>query len=328
MDEDGSLEKIEIALSALLPAYHYRQSDDSGSDEGSPLEVRIRTGIWEPLGCKLGSILHSIMISRLHISSLLLATLSLGSLRAQSTPSPDSTNPAMTNTPSVSALAPESSMVSKPIDAIERDARVPSDGKAWRIDQAIITDPTRPRVLLVGDSILNGYVHPVIGKLKGKAYVDAWVNPYCQSENYNKKLADVLEKGPYDVIHINTGLHGFQPGRIPEGQFEPLTKKFVEVIRTKCPKAKIIWASSTPVSVKGHNDQLDPVINPVVVEQNRMAAQVMIGMNIPVNDLYTLVVVHSELKRDPFHWQAGAYHLMAQACADAVTKQLPSTHQP
>lgn len=278
------------------------------------------------------------MISGLHISSLLLATLSLGNLRAQSTPSPASTSPAVTNTPSASAVTPDSAIVSKPIDAIEKDARVPSDGKVWRIDQAVITDPTRPRVLLVGDSILNGYVHPVIRKLKGKAYVDAWVNPYCQGENYNKKLADVLEKGPYDVVHINTGLHGWQidqvvPGkpekqpRVPTEQFEPLTKGFIEVIKAKNPKAKIIWASSTPVSVKDHNDQLDPVINPVVVEQNRMAAQVMGEMNVPVNDLYTLVVVHPEMKRDPFHWQGGAYHLMAQACADAVTKELPTTHQ-
>ncbi len=40
--------------------------------------------------------------------------------------------------------------------AAETDPRLHADGKGWRLDKANITDPTRPRVLLIGDSILNG----------------------------------------------------------------------------------------------------------------------------------------------------------------------------
>ena len=46
------------------------------------------------------------------------------------------------------------------------------------------------------------------------------------------------------------GLHGWQKGRIKDGTFEPLTRAYVEVIRDKLPKAKIIWASSTAVTVE------------------------------------------------------------------------------
>ena len=77
-------------------------------------------------------------------------------------------------------------------DATQADARLHADGKGWRLDMAKVTDPTRPRVLLVGDSILNGYLKPVTASLNGKAYVDAWVNPYAQSPHLNKLLAEVL----------------------------------------------------------------------------------------------------------------------------------------
>ena len=90
-------------------------------------------------------------------------------------------------------------------------------------------------------------------------------------------LAEVLEQGPYDVVHFNMGLHGWQEGRIKPGTFRPLTRAYVEVIRNKLPEAKIIWASSTPVTVKGKPTELDPAINPVIVEHNRMAAKVMQG---------------------------------------------------
>ena len=139
----------------------------------------------------------------------------------------------------------------KPASATETDTRLHADGKGWRLDQARITDPKRPRVLLIGDSILNGYLKRVTALLDGKVYVDAWVNPYHQSEHLNKLVAEVLAHGPYDVLHFNMGLHGWAEGRIKPGTFEPLTKAYVEILKAKLPNAKLVWASSTPVTVQG-----------------------------------------------------------------------------
>ena len=220
----------------------------------------------------------------------------------------------------LSALA----LFSRAADApVETDKRVQSDGPGWRLDRATITDAHRPRVLLVGDSILNGYVKSVTASLDGKAYVDAWVNPYNQSEHLNKLLAEVLANGPYDVVHFNMGLHGWQKGRIKDGTFEPLTKAYVEVIREKLPKAKIIWASSTPVTVKGKPTELDPEINATIVEHNRMAAKVMAGLRVPVNDFYSLLAPKLGLARgDQFHWKPEAYLLLAKSAADSILREL------
>jgi len=256
--------------------------------------------------------------------------------------------------------------------AQETDKRLHADGKGWGLDKAKITDTKLPRVLLIGDSILNGYRKEVIASLAGKAYVDAWVNPYCQSEHYNKLLADVLDKnGPYNIVHFNMGLHGWPKGRIKEGTFEPLTKAYIAVIKQKgtsgnslepeigcrptlrvgeiltktaasqrrptvaaienevtggtqkLPKAKIIWASSTPVTVKGNPTELDPEINPIIVEHNRMAANVMKEMNVPVNDFYSLLVNKLDLARgDQFHWKPDAYKILAQAATDSILREL------
>lgn len=209
--------------------------------------------------------------------------------------------------------------------AQESDARVHSDGKGWRLEQAKVVDAKRPRVLLMGDSILNGYLKLATASLEGRAYVDAWVNPYCQSSHgLDQMIAEVLVHGPYDVIHFNMGLHGWQKGRIPEGQFEPLTRKLVEELRKGAPKAKLIWASSTPVTVKGKPGELDPEINPVIVEHNRLAAGVMQQMGVSVNDLYGLLATKLDLARgDRFHWTAPAYKLLADAVAATVERELP-----
>lgn len=218
---------------------------------------------------------------------------------------------------------------------VEKDPRIQSDGKPWGINKATVRDPALPRVLLIGDSILNGYANTVIHRLNGKAYVDYWVTPACQSERFNQMLALVLTNGPYDVIHINLGLHGFQRDRvvkgmaekqprIPDGQFEPLTKSLVEVMRKENPRGKIIWASTTPISLRDKPAELDPVSNPIIIEHNRMAAKVMAEMGVPVNDLYTLSVNRLDLKENDFHWKDGAKKLQGEAVANAVLKLLPA----
>ncbi|MFM8497357.1 MAG: SGNH/GDSL hydrolase family protein [Planctomycetia bacterium] len=210
---------------------------------------------------------------------------------------------------------------------VETDPRLHADGKGWKLNRATIKEAARPRVLLVGDSILSGYMAHVIKALEGRAYVDAWVNPYCQSTHLNETvLPDVLANGPYDVVHFNMGLHGWPEGRIKPGTFSPLTKRYVQVIKEKLPHARIIWASSTPVLLEGDEKRLDPVINANILEQNRMAAEVMAEENVPVSDFYSLLADKLELARggkDKFHWTAPAYAILGEACTESVLEALP-----
>ena len=207
--------------------------------------------------------------------------------------------------------------------AVEPDKRLQSEGKGWRLEKAQIINSKMPRILLIGDSILNGYARQVIKKLNGKVYVDMWVNPYHQSENLNKVLDRVLSQGPYDLIHFNVGLHGWQEGRIKKGTFIPLTRDYVKVIKSRYPKAKLIWANSTPVTEKNNVAVLDSEINPTIIEHNRMAKVVMDEINVPINNFYELLDRNRKLaKGDRFHWTRPAYDLLADMVTKSVLREL------
>ena len=74
-----------------------------------------------------------------------------------------------------------------------------------------LTDDTKdlPRVLLVGDSICNGYQAAVRDRLKGKVNVSYWVSSYCvTSPAYLPLLSVYLDEAKYVRIYNNAKPHG------------------------------------------------------------------------------------------------------------------------
>ncbi|HEX7262193.1 MAG TPA: SGNH/GDSL hydrolase family protein, partial [Luteolibacter sp.] len=197
----------------------------------------------------------------------------------------------------------------------------------WKFYPAADRDPVLPRVLLIGDSICNGYRAAVIRDLKGKAAVDVWLTPVAENDpGLPGDLEKVIKQGPYAVVHFNIGLHGWPKGQIPDGQYEPLMRKYVESLRKHAPDTKFIWASSTPITVKGKPAELDPENNPTMTGRNAAAAKIMRESGIAVNDLYSLVVdKRAQLAAgDRFHWQPGGSELMAKQIVEFITKALPA----
>lgn len=198
-----------------------------------------------------------------------------------------------------------------------------SDGGGWGFTRAARPAPALPRVLLVGDSVMNGYRGEVIRLLAGKANVDTWATGmHLGDERLIEDLVKVLGQGPYAVIHYNIGLHDWPEGRIPPEQYEPLMVRYFETYRTKAPAATLVWASSTPVTAKG-GKTLDPHINPTIVRQNEVAARVAKARDIPINDLYALGEQNLALARgDQFHWTPEGSNLMARRVAGLVAASL------
>ncbi|HEY0008613.1 MAG TPA: SGNH/GDSL hydrolase family protein [Tepidisphaeraceae bacterium] len=226
---------------------------------------------------------------------------------------------------------------------VETDLRLQSMGDGWKLNQAVIKDAKLPRVLLIGDSILSGYQKYAVAELQGKAYVDAWVQPHHQgilqgdASAWKAMVKDVIGKGPYDVILFNMGLHGWEPGRIPEGQFKPLTRKLVESLRAEAPNAKLVWLSTTPITKQDTRPEfwklgldgpyeLNEELNPTIVEHNRLAAEVMHEAGVPIVDLYTMLLPDLTLAAgDMFHWSEPAYRRIAGEVARTVRANLPAT---
>ena len=103
-------------------------------------------------------------------------------------------------------------------------------------------------------------------------------------------------------------------------------KKYVEVLKKNAPNARLIWASSTPITVKGKPAELDPTDNPTIATRNASAAGIMKEAGIAVNDLYTLVADKRATLAagDRYHWKGPAYELMGKQIVELVTKELPA----
>jgi lysophospholipase L1-like esterase len=202
----------------------------------------------------------------------------------------------------------------------ETDPNLPPKGGNWSLRPATVTDPSLPRVLLIGDSVTNAYLEPVRKALAGKANIDAWITPTTQADkSLPKTIAAILAWQKYAVIHFNLGLHGWQAGRIPEGQYEPLTKELVEDLRKGAPQATLIWATITPVTVKGEPEKLNPEIQPIIEEHNRMALEVMQAEHVEIDDLAGLMKQNLPLAAgDMFHWKAAGVALLTEAVTKSI----------
>jgi len=206
-----------------------------------------------------------------------------------------------------------------------------SDSKdgTWRFYPAP-GDSRLRRVLLIGDSIMNGYRHGVAAQLKGRATVDAWLTPITiKSPELHDDLHTVLRQGPYDVVHFNIGLHEWAKGFIPDGQYEPLLRAYVKTIKEHAGNATLIWASTTQMTVKDKPAELDSENNPSIAERNTIAARVMAESGIAVDDLYGLMCDKLALaKGDRFHWSKEGVAVQAAAVSEVIGAALQKKNRP
>ncbi|MBI3987682.1 MAG: SGNH/GDSL hydrolase family protein [Lentisphaerae bacterium] len=193
--------------------------------------------------------------------------------------------------------------------------------------------PTLPRVLLLGDSIRMSYQPRVARLLEGEAEV---VGPAdnCQYSLFTLSSLDrwLGALGQPDIVHWNNGLHdvGHNPNRsptqIPLAMFRANLEFILKRLRTITPR--VIWATITPVHPlrpfqstgwSWRNEEID--------SYNQAARDVMDTNHVPVNDLHALVWPNLEpfLSEDRLHLSEAGQTACAQAVAQAVRGQLPST---
>ena len=177
-----------------------------------------------------------------------------------------------------------------------------------------------PRALMIGDSISVGYFSDVEKQLSGKAYAARLSTSRCVGDPVLlAEVALVLGGASFDVIHINNGLHGV--GLVSEKEYAEFLPQFIEHIRRLAPRAKLVWASSTPWRVKGTPDTFDPK-NENVLARNRSAAGVLAAQGIPINDLYSLGAEHPEYFADAVHYNAAGKAAQGALVAKAIATLL------
>lgn len=225
----------------------------------------------------------------------------------------------------VSGLLMATAVVAEPRD---KSLGLHSDGAPWKMRPAKTINANLPNVLLIGDSILNGYRNSVTNGLKDKANVDAWVTPmHLNSSSLHTALKEVVTFRKYDVIHFNIGLHGWAKGRIPQGKYSELLKKYLATLKQKAPEAQLIWGSITQVHERG-KQELNKEINPTIVQRSKLASVVMKGEGVTINDFYGLMSDKLNLVRgDRFHWQSQAYTIMGKQIVEVIEGKLAGSNE-
>jgi lysophospholipase L1-like esterase len=190
-----------------------------------------------------------------------------------------------------------------------------------------------PKVLIIGDSISNGYFKPLQEKLKDVAVlthneVNAQHTAYAL-KNLDKWLGDTR----WDVIHFNFGLHDLKyidaqgqrtsvetgKQQIPIEQYEQNLDKIVEQLKKT--GAKLIFATTTPVPdgswsrVKG-----DAAI------YNRTAIKVMEKHGVQIDDLYSFALLRlKEIQQNQdVHFTQKGSEQLAEQVAKSILKALES----
>ena len=190
----------------------------------------------------------------------------------------------------------------------------------WSISYAYhLTDAKKelPRVLMVGDSICNGYQGRVAAMFEGRANVTYWISSYCvTSPGYLQLLAFYLDEAKYDVIHFNNGLHSCDT---PDADYEKSYRAALSLIREKQPGAKLVWATSTPLNTE------DSAKSEKVARLNAAARRAASDVGgIDEDDLYSLV---NPLDRrtywvDMHHYTHAGYELLASQVVGRVSTAL------
>jgi len=185
----------------------------------------------------------------------------------------------------------------------------------WSITYAYdALDESRPRVLLIGDSICNGYNGAVRDKLAGEVNVSFWASSKCVTDpDYFREMDFMLDARPYDAVCFNNGLHSLTTAR---AEWDAAYASSVAFIHAKLPETKLALTLSTPLK--------DPALTAISASLNETVLRLSREQNLPVIDLFSAMdpLDRERYWSDTFHFRAEAIDIQAGIIADRVRGML------
>lgn len=182
---------------------------------------------------------------------------------------------------------------------------------------------TAPRVMLIGDSITNGYKNTVQNLLREKGVLvdmaagSRSVEDPALFAEINYVLCDIQEH-KYKAVHFNNGLHG---SHLSGEEFETGMKKIISLIKTIRPEAMLILATCTIYTPAGTEGSVDTIKNKQVLERNAIIKKLAAEYALPVDDLFAAVAGNADYPQpDTVHYTEAGYKKLAES---AVKSLLP-----
>ena len=185
--------------------------------------------------------------------------------------------------------------------------------KSW-CDEADKTD--KPRVLLVGDSITEGYQAIVRELLQGVCYVDYIATSYAADNKYYTTLVEGFAKNSdYAIVHFSHGLHGVQMcPRTYKSKIKALLLRLME-------NSKVILAETT-VRYREGNKRAEPIWRKRITERNEIVAELITELGCEWDQLYdvSVKIPLSARADDGVHYLPSGYEILADSVAKSILK--------
>lgn len=169
-----------------------------------------------------------------------------------------------------------------------------------------------PKVLLIGDSIVNGYRDNVQQNLSGKFFVDKFsTGKSFKDEFYWKELGIMFDERQYDMVFFNFGLHDWG---MNEEEYAKYYEKFVLYIKGKCPNC--VCLLTTPLEpINEEMVRLDLRVE----ERNRKAMDVCSKYGIEWIDQYSFVKgLKDATLGDGYHYNDKGKELQGKFIAEKI----------
>lgn len=202
-----------------------------------------------------------------------------------------------------------------------------------------VSDPSLPRVLLIGDSISMGYTPGV------QALLTDQVNVHRPAANCGSTVVGLrdldqwLDGRTWDIIHFNFGVHDLRycfdgdPDTISRDGIYPTAEtgaprtaladyqKNLETLVQRLNKtgAQLIWATTTPIGEYYHG--YDPVLNG---PYHTAAIAVMKTHGIAINDLRAVIAPNKSTlqSHDHIHCNTAGSQALAEQVANVIEETL------
>lgn len=169
-------------------------------------------------------------------------------------------------------------------------------------------DNSLPRILIVGDSIANGYSAPLRKELIRLAHLDHFTTSYAiDNKLYFKFLSEFVKNSHYDLIQFNFGLHGWHIGA---NSYSKKISKIIEFLKDNC---EILLLSNTTLVTDGISKKVNKRFYKKIIERNQQLEIVSKKHNLPLLDMFSFSVkLDSSLRtNDGFHFTSEGYEQFA-----------------
>lgn len=200
----------------------------------------------------------------------------------------------------------------------EKTSRV-REAIEWSVTYSFnATDTKTPRVLLIGDSICNGYQPKVREKLADRANVTFWASSKCVTDpDYFRELDFILDSGRFDFISFNNGLHSLVTDIT---EWDAAYSSAVRFILAKKPDAKLLLTLSTSLN--------DPAKTSRSKALNEIVKRVAAENRLEIIDLFTPTdsLDKDAEMADVYHFKAPAIDTQAAIIAETVDRVLGLSH--